>query len=145
MQFWWFQQSLQLKGKIKVFWNKVYDLIIFVNDVKFLSHELNYIVMLPCDQSLVTLAFPREKFGNSSISKREVIRIWTEKKAFFEECPWFRFNDLGLALGMAFKFYTSVANVLKLKVGKFYGIIPTFVEVTGEKLVEGEFCLPFTE
>ena len=36
---------------------------------------------------------------------------------------------------MGFKFYTSVAIVLKLKVRKFLGLIPTFVEITGEKLV----------
>ena len=38
---------------------------------------------------------------------------------------------------MAFKFYTSVAKGLKLKVRKFCGLIPTFVVVTGEKLVVG--------
>ena len=36
---------------------------------------------------------------------------------------------------MALKFYTSVAKSLKLKVRKIWGLIPTFVEVTGEKLV----------
>ena len=30
-----------------------------------------------------------------------------------------------------------MAKVLKLKARKFYGIIPTFVEVAEEKLVEG--------
>ena len=48
-----------------------------------------------------------------------------------------KFNDLGLALGMASKFYTSVVQGLKLKAGKFLGLIPTFVEVTIEKLVGG--------
>ena len=48
-------------------------------------------------------------------------------------CPWFKFNDLGLALGMALKFYTSVVKCLKLKVRKFLGLIRTFVEVAGEK------------
>ena len=42
---------------------------------------------------------------------------------------------MGLALGMALKFNTSVAKELKLKVKKFLGLIPTFVEVTGENLV----------
>ena len=32
------------------------------------------------------------------------------------------------------KFYTSVAKGLKLNVRKFWGLIPTLVEVTGEKL-----------
>ena len=35
---------------------------------------------------------------------------------------------------MTFKFYTSVAKGLKLKARKFWRLIPTFVEVTGEKL-----------
>ena len=38
---------------------------------------------------------------------------------------------------MALKFYTSVARGLELKVRKLWGLIPTFVEVTGEKLVSG--------
>ena len=45
-----------------------------------------------------------------------------------------------MALDMALKFYTSVAKGLKLKVKKFYGLIPPFVEVTSEKLVGGPFC-----
>ena len=51
--------------KIKVFWKKVYDVIIFVNDVtnKILSRDSNYIVDV--------VMWP--KFGNSSISMREVI------------------------------------------------------------------------
>ena len=51
--------------KIKVFWNKAYDVIIFVHDVtnKMLSHDSNYIV------DVVT----RPKFVNSGISIREVI------------------------------------------------------------------------
>ena len=52
---------------------------------------------------------------------------------------WFKFNNLGLALGTKLKFYTSVAKGLKLKVKKFLGLIPTFVEVRGEKLLGGLF------
>ena len=44
---------------------------------------------------------------------------------------------MGLALGMTLKIYTSVAGRLKLKFRKFWGLNPTFVEVTGEKLVVG--------
>ena len=36
---------------------------------------------------------------------------------------------------MALNFYNGVAEGFKLKVRKFYRLIPTFVEVTGEKLV----------
>ena len=38
---------------------------------------------------------------------------------------------------MALKIYTSVAKELKLKVRKFLGLIPTFVEVTWKKVVGG--------
>ena len=49
---------------------------------------------------------------------------------------------MGLALAMTLKFYTSVAKRLKLKVRKFWELIPTFVEITGEKLVGGAFRPP---
>ena len=45
------------------------------------------------------------------------------------------FNNFGLGLGMALKFNTSMAKGLKLNVRKFWGLIPTFVEVAREKLV----------
>ena len=48
----------------------------------------------------------------------------------------FKFNNLGLALGTNLKVYTSVVKGLKLKVRKFWGLIPTLAEVTGEKLLE---------
>ena len=40
-------------------------------------------------------------------------------------------------LGKNLKFYTNVAKELKLKIRKFWVLIPTFVEVTGEKLIKG--------
>ena len=51
--------------KIKVFWNKDYDVINSVHEVtnKFLSRDSNYIVDV--------VMWP--KFGNTSISMREVI------------------------------------------------------------------------
>ena len=39
-----------------------------------------------------------------------------------------------------FEFYTSVTKWIRLKVRKFWGLIPTFVEVTGEKLIGGPFA-----
>ena len=42
---------------------------------------------------------------------------------------------------MALKFYNGVAKGFKLKVRKFYRLIPTFVEVTGEKQVGSLFSL----
>ena len=61
----------------------------------------------------------------------------TRKTAFFERWSWFKFDNLRLALDTKLKFYTSVAKGLKLKVRKFWELIPTFVEVAGEKLVKG--------
>ena len=52
---------------------------------------------------------------------------------FFEGWSGFKLNNLGLTLGMALKFYASMAKRLKLKVRKFLGLIPTFVKVTGVK------------
>ena len=43
---------------------------------------------------------------------------------------------------MNVKFYASVAKGLKLKVWKFWGLISTIVEVTGEKLVGRPFWSP---
>ena len=54
-------------------------------------------------------------------------------------CFWFKFNNLELALGMALKFNTNVAERLKLKVRNFWELIPIFVEVIREKLVGGLF------
>ena len=52
--------------KIKAFWKKVYDVIIFVNDAinKILSRDSNYNVN-------VVVKWP--KFGNSNIFVRDVI------------------------------------------------------------------------
>ena len=87
------------------------------------------------------------KIGNSRISMRKVIitsilQDLTRKTSFLEGWSWFKFNNLGLALGIDLAFYTSVAKGLKLKVKRFLGIIPTFVEVTKENLVGKSFCPP---
>ena len=64
------------------------------------------------------------------------------KTTFIEVCSWFKFNNLGLAIVIDLKFYNSVAKGLELKVRKFCGLIPTFVEVTGEKIVTGAYLAP---
>ena len=83
---------------------------------------------------------------------REVIItsiLWgfDQKNHFFEGRSWFklRFNNLGLALTMALEFHTSVTKNLKLKARKFWGLIPSFVKVTGEKLVRGTVLVPHPE
>ena len=56
---------------------------------------------------------------------------------------WFKFNNLGLTLGVALKFCNSVTNGLKLKNRK-WGLTLTFLEVTEEKVVGrgGDFLIP---
>ena len=53
--------------KIKVFWNNGYDVTIYVNDVA--------IKILSCDSNYIVDAVKWPKFGNCSISLREVIMI----------------------------------------------------------------------
>ena len=68
----------------------------------------------------------RLKFGSSSISMKQVIitsifiRILINKTNFIEGSPWFK---------------CSVAKALKIRARKFWWLICTLVEVTGEKLV----------
>ena len=51
--------------KIKVFWNKVYDVIVPVYDVtnEILSRDINYLVDVVVWQSLVTLALLWQKLS----------------------------------------------------------------------------------
>ena len=69
---------------------------------------------------------------------REVIITsnWEEfdqKNWLFKGCSQFKFNNLGLVIGITLKFCSSVAEELTLKVSKFLGLIPTFGEVIAEK------------
>ena len=82
------------------------------------------------DQSLlITLTFLWER-----LSQHQFYKNLTRKTAFFVGWSWFKFKNLG-----NLKFYTSAAKGLKLKVRKFWWLIPTFVDVTGKKLVGGVF------
>ena len=66
----------------------------------------------------------------------------TRKIAFFEGWSLFKLYSLGMALVMNLKFYISMAKGLKLKARKFWSLVPTFAEVTEEKLVGGPFYTP---
>ena len=84
-----------------------------------LSSSSNYKVdlnMWSFDQILV---------GYSGIFMREVIISQIiygfVQKTDFEDWSWFNVNNLGLALGMALKFYSSVAKRWKLKVENCWG------------------------
>ena len=65
---------------------------------------------------------------------------FTTKTTFFEGWSCFKFDNLGLALGMALKFYINVTKGLKLKTRTFWGLIPIFVKVTRKKTGRGPFC-----
>ena len=71
-----------------------------------------------------------------------ILSRFDQKNHFFEGWSWFKVNNLGLALGMALKFYTSVTKGLKLKVRKSWGLTPAFVEVAGGKTDRGAFLPP---
>ena len=68
--------------KVTVFWNKFYGVLISIDDVT-----------------------------NKILSQPQFYKDLTRKAAFFEEWSWFKFNNLGLALGTNLKFYTSVPRV----------------------------------
>ena len=124
--------------KVKTFWDKDLDVIIRIHDVtsKISSRDSNYIANM--------IMWP--KIVNFSISMRGIIIIsilqgCDQKNQFFSgvflvQVQLFRTGT------MVLEFFSSVANVLKFKVGKFRRLISTFVEVTGEKLV-GDLFGPF--
>ena len=69
--------------------------------------------MWSCNQSLGALAFLSEK-------SLQFYKDLTQKTTFFEDWSWFKFNYLGLELGVPLRFYAIVAKVLKLKVRKLW-------------------------
>ena len=93
--------------KLKVFWNKGYDAIISVYDVINKIYHVAQIIlqMWSFDQSLVTLVLLWEKLSS-------ILKGFGQKNHFFERWSWLKLNNLGLALGIALKFYTSVAKGL---------------------------------
>ena len=99
--------------KIKVFWNKGYDVIIS-------AHDVTNIVLLIDSKHIVDVVM-RTNFGSSRIFMREVMiptiyKDLTWKINFFEGCCSFKFR---LTLVMALE------KGLKRKVRKFLGLTPT--------------------
>ena len=135
MQFWWCQQNwVSCLCKIKLFRNKSYDVKTSDHDTtnKILSRGSNYII----DVAI----WP--KIGKYNILKRKVIIIRStllRKINFLEGCFWFRFNNLGLVLGMTLKIPGCTTKGLRLKVSKFWRPIPTFAEYTWGKTGKGPF------
>ena len=63
-----------------------------------------------------------------------------KKINFIEGCSRFKFNNLGPAVGMALRFYSSMVKGLKLEVRKLWRLNLAFVGVTVEKLVVEYFA-----
>ena len=111
--------------KMKVFWNKRYDIIISVYGItNKVSNLIADLVKWP-------------KLGNSTISLRKLIIasiLWglDQKNQFFERWSRLMYNNLELALGVVLKFYIIMAKRLKVNVRKFWWLIHTFAEVTGK-------------
>ena len=89
-------------GLLKIFLKQGYDVIIFVHDV---TNEV-----LSCDSNYIVDVVMWPKFGNSSVPMRKVIitsvlKVFEQINHIFEGCSWFNFNNMGLALDMALKFY----------------------------------------
>ena len=70
------------------------------------------------DQSFVALAFRREK-----LSLLHFYKDLTRKTNYLEGLSWFKFNNLGLVLGIALTYYCGVAKELIRKVKRFSGLI----------------------
>ena len=88
------------------------------------------------------VSFQKSNFGNSS-QKTQKGRYQTFLfLSHFTGFVYFVPNILPRIVGILLKFYTRVAKGLKLKVRKFWGLIPMFAEVTGEKLVEEGYPSP---
>ena len=91
--------------KTKVFWNEGSDIMISIHDgkIKILSSSSDYVVNV--------VMWP--SFGYSFLWGTSI--YWFVQKTDFEGWSWFKVNNLGLALGMDLKFYSSVAKRFKLK------------------------------
>ena len=112
--------------KINVFWKQSYDVIISVHNVTNMTQHFY-------ERSYHNLKFIKisEQFLKSF-----------RKTTFFEGWSSFKFNNLELALGTALSFSTIVTKVLKLNIRKFGWLITSFLEVAGEKLLQGAFLGP---
>ena len=92
--------------------------------------------MWSCGQSFVPLAFLWKKLSTSILSGL------TRRTNIFEGCCWFKFNSLGLALGMALQFYTSVGKGFKSKSQKVFGANSDVCRRYRGKTGRGIFCPP---
>ena len=88
-----------------------------------------------CDSDYIVDVVMWPKFSNTSISellKFQLVRDLTRKIFFFEGWSWFKLNNSGFVLSIAFKHQSSMANELKQIAKRFWGLIPPFREAAGE-------------
>ena len=97
--------------KIKVFWNKGFDVITFIKNATniILSRSWNYIVDV--------VMWPNFDYSSIFMIEVKITRILDgfDQKTNFEGWPSLKFNNLRLVRAMALKFYCSVEKGLTLK------------------------------
>ena len=97
--------------KIKLFWNKGYDVIIYPSrHQKNLSRASNYIVDLVMWPEFGNLAFLWQK-----LSQPQFYKDLTRKITFFDALSWFKFSNLGLTLGMTLIGMAPILNRVNVK------------------------------
>ena len=125
--------------KITVFWNEGYGVIFSVDDVT--------IKVLSCDSNYIVDVFMWPKFGYCSISMRKVITTsilygFDQKKRFFWGVVLVQGQKFGTGTRYKLEILHQCGKRVNTKCQIVWGLNPTFVEVTGKKLVEGTFLAP---
>ena len=90
--------------------------------------------MCSCDQSLETVAFLRQ-----NLSQPQFYKDFTRKIAFFEGWSWFKFINLGLALGINLKLLRQCGKSIKSKSQKVFGANSYVCWSYRERVVGGVF------
>ena len=132
---------MSAKMATPVFWNKDHYVIYSYDVINITSsHESNYIMYV--------LMWP--KFGNSRICIREVIitsilQGFDQKNRFFWGVILVQVQYFGTGTRYKLEILHQPVKGLKLKVRKFWWLIPTFVEVAGGKTGGRSFFAPHPE
>ena len=124
--------------KIKLFWNKGYDVIVYVHDVtnKILSRDSNCVVDV--------VVWP--KFGNSSISIREVIIIsilqgFDQRIHFFWGVVLVQIQQFGTGTRYELDIFRQCGKKVKTKSQKVLWVSSYVCRSYRGKTCRGLFCL----
>ena len=81
--------------KLTVYWNKVYDVVTCIHDVTTKFHCVTQIILYiwSCDQK-ISIPIREVNWENFNF-----IRTWPNRS--FEGSSWFKFSNLGLAVGIS--------------------------------------------